>query len=276
MNKLNFSRKSLYMVLGITIVCLFTLTIVYAALSTVLTIQGSAQITASNWDIHLENPILKNGSATANVPVIKTSSLLEFSTTLNTPGDFYEFTVDVVNNGSIDAMIDSVVKTPELTTEQTKYLKYEVSYANGESITAKQNIAAGATMPIKVRVEYRTDLTASDLPTVQTVLDLSLTLVYIQSDGTGSNVTNNGQDLIDFTIDGVTYHAQKDMTWTQWISSSYAPPGAYINDESGKQPAMEKENKNYYIKTSDGQSLNIDDIIIEGEAYILLGGAAPE
>lgn len=60
------------------------------------------------------------------------------------------------------------------------------------------------------------------------------------------------------------------------IPSSYAPPGAYINDESGKQPAMENENKNYYIKTSDGQSLNIDDIIIEGEAYILLGGAAPE
>lgn len=48
------------------------------------------------------------------------------------PGEFYEFTVDVVNEGSIDAMIDSVVKTPELTSAQAKYIKYEISYENGE------------------------------------------------------------------------------------------------------------------------------------------------
>ena len=89
-------------------------------------------------DIYLNNPRVTSGSATTNVPVIKTSSTLEFETTLNMPGDFYEFVVDVVNAGSIDAMIENVVKTPELTTEQAKYLKYEVSYANGESIENKQ------------------------------------------------------------------------------------------------------------------------------------------
>ena len=47
-------------------------------------------------------------------------------------------------------------------------------------------------MPIKVRIEYRKDLVASDLPTGQVVLDLALTLEYTQSDGTASAVTNNG------------------------------------------------------------------------------------
>ena len=47
-------------------------------------------------------------------------------------------------------------------------------------------------MPIKVRIEYRKDLVASDLPTGQVVLDLALSLEYTQSDGTASAVTNNG------------------------------------------------------------------------------------
>ena len=195
MKRLNFNikdRKVLYGILTIALVCVFTLTIAYAALNAVLTIQGSAQVSSADWDIHLANPKVTNGSATTNVPQIKTNSTMDFSTTLNMPGDFYEFTVDVVNAGSIDAMIESVVKNPELDASQKKYLNYEVTYQNGESITTKQTLVHGTTMPIKVRIEYRKDLVASDLPTGQVVLDLSLTLEYIQSDGTGTSVPNNG------------------------------------------------------------------------------------
>ena len=185
-------RKTLSLVLCLILVCVFTLTVAYSALSAVLTINGNARVSAANWDIYLNNPRVTSGSATTNVPEIKTSSTLEFETTLNMPGDFYEFVVDVVNGGDIDAMIENVVKTPDLTAEQAKFLKYEVSYQNGESITTKQLLAKDTTMPIKVRVEYRKDLSNTDLPTGQVVLDLSLTLEYVQSDGTGSLVTNNG------------------------------------------------------------------------------------
>ena len=199
MRQINFNikdRKVLYGILTIVLVCVFTLTIAYAALNAVLTIQGTAQVSSADWDIHLANPKVTNGSVTTTVPTLATGKSLTFSTTLNMPGDFYEFTVDVVNSGSIDAMIEKVTKTPELTADQAKYLKYEVSYANGESIANKQAIAAGVTMPIKVRVEYRNDLNASDLPTGQVVLDLSLTLEYIQSDGTGTSVPNNGVQVV--------------------------------------------------------------------------------
>ena len=195
MKRFNFNikdRKVLTLGLCLILVCVFTLTIAYAALNAVLTIQGTAQVSSADWDIHLANPKVTNGSATTNVPQIKTNSTMDFSTTLNMPGDFYEFTVDVVNSGSIDAMINSVIKNPELDASQKKYLNYEVTYQNGESITTKQTLAHGTTMPIKVRVEYRKDLIASDLPTGQVVLDLSLTLEYIQSDGTSTSVPNNG------------------------------------------------------------------------------------
>ena len=189
MKRLNINlkdRKTLTLVLGLVLVSVFTLTVAYSALSAVLTINGNARVSAANWDIYLNNPRVTSGSVTTDVPVIKTSNTLEFSTTLNMPGDFYEFTVDVVNGGDIDAMIENVIKTPELTTEQAKFLKYEVSYQNGESITTKQLLAKDTTMPIKVRIEYRKDLSNTDLPTGQVVLDLSLTLEYIQSDEIGN------------------------------------------------------------------------------------------
>ena len=195
MKRLNFNikdRKVLTLGLCLVAVCVFTLTIAYAALNAVLTISGNARVSAADWDIYLANPKVTNGSATTDVPIIKTSSTVEFSTTLNMPGDFYEFTIDVVNAGSIDAMIENVIKTPELTADQAKFLKYEITYQNGESITNKQLLAKETSMPIKVRIEYRKDLVASDLPTGQVVLDLALTLEYTQSDGTASAVTNNG------------------------------------------------------------------------------------
>ena len=148
MKNLFKDRKTLYLVLGLVMISVFTLTVVYAALNTVLTIalvcvftltiayaalnaeitiQGTAQVTSADWDIHLANPKVTNGSSTTNVTQIKTKSTMDFSTTLNMPGDFYEFTVDVVNAGSIDAMIENVVKNLELDATQKINLNYEVT-----------------------------------------------------------------------------------------------------------------------------------------------------
>ena len=198
MKRINFNikdRKFLITTLSLAIVCIFTLTIAYSALSAVLTISGNARVSAADWDIYLDNPRVTSGSATTNVPIVN-GVTATFNTTLNMPGDFYEFVVDVVNGGDIDAMIENVVKTPDLTEEQAKFLKYEVSYQNGEAITTEQLLEKDTTMPIKVRIEYRKDLISSDLPTGQVVLDLSLTLEYIQSDGTGNSVNNNAVQVV--------------------------------------------------------------------------------
>ena len=195
MKRINFNikdRKFLITTLSLAIVCIFTLTIAYSALSAVLTISGNARVSAADWDIYLDSPRVTSGSATTNVPIVN-GVTATFNTTLNMPGDFYEFVVDVVNGGDIDAMIENVVKTPDLTEEQAKFLKYEVSYQNGEAITTEQLLAKDTTMPIKVRIEYRKDLISSDLPTGQVVLDLSLTLEYIQSDDSGSSVAGDGK-----------------------------------------------------------------------------------
>ena len=192
-----YGRKTLYLVLAIVMISVFTLSIAYAAMETVLEIHGNSEVVASSWDIHLENVKVKSGSVSANTPQISGTSTLSFDVDLNIPGDFYEFTVDVVNDGAIDAMIDSVVKTPELTSEQAKYIKYEITYENGESISTKQTLKKGTRTPIKVRVEYRKDISASDLPSSATELSLKFTLVYMQSDGSGTSIPNNGRKLVN-------------------------------------------------------------------------------
>ena len=189
-------RKTLYIILSIVLISIFSLTIVYAALSVTLNIQGSAEVVASTWDIHLDNVKVTNGSVSGTTPSITSPISATFSTTLNMPGEFYEFTIDVVNGGSIDAMIDSVTKEPTLTENQAKYLNYIIEYQNGESISTKQLVSKNSFVRLKVRVEFRKDITASDLPTTSETLNLAFTVNYIQSDGSGSSVKDNGVQLI--------------------------------------------------------------------------------
>ena len=202
MKKLLQDRKTLYLVLGIVIISVFTLSIAYASLSTILEIHGNSEVVASTWNIHLDNVEVKSGSVSSNAPQISGTSSLSFDVDLNLPGDYYEFTVDVVNEGSIDAMIDSVSITPELSTEQARYIKYEVSYQNGESISSKQTLKKGTTTPIKVRIEYRNDINASDLPSSETNLSLKVTLLYVQSDGTGTTIKDNGVGESNISANG--------------------------------------------------------------------------
>ena len=120
MRRLGFNfkdRKLLFGVLTIVIVSIFTLSIAYAALNTVLNISGNAEVASSTWNVHFDN--LTNISD-YDAPVITSPTSITFNPVLNMPGDKYIFTIDVVNDGSIDAIIDSIEKKPELTAEQAK------------------------------------------------------------------------------------------------------------------------------------------------------------
>ena len=190
-------RKILYIILSIVILSVLTLTVVYAALSTTLNISGNAEVSAASWDIYLDNVILNTQSSTTQAPTIIDSKTASFSTTLTKPGDFYEFTIDVVNDGSIDAMIDSVTKTPELTDTQKKYLNYIVEYQNGESITTKQLVGKKSFVRLKVKLEFRKDITVLDLPSQSETLNLLFKVNYVQSDDSSLIVPNKGKNILN-------------------------------------------------------------------------------
>jgi len=124
--------------LFILLILLLVITIGYALVSTTLKITGNATVTKQTWSVYWGVPTVTEGSVSTTPPTRGADSgdpantKLTWSTTLSLPGDFYEFTVDAVNAGTIDAMITGITPTvsPALPTNPD-YIKYSVTYADG-------------------------------------------------------------------------------------------------------------------------------------------------
>ena len=186
MKRLNFNRKNLYIILCIVLISVFSLSIAYAALSVTLNITGTAQVMDASWDVHFANVKVNPASVPITPQIL--NNQITFNANLEEPGDFYKFTVDIVNDGSIDAMIDTIITTPNLTTEQKKYLKFEIEYADGQSINTKQKLNSKETKTISVLFSFRTDIPVSDLPTTSSNFNVGMTLVYYQADDTSTSI----------------------------------------------------------------------------------------
>ena len=229
MKRLNFNikdRKVLYMILCVVLVCVFTLTIAYAALNAVLIIQGNAQVSSANWNIHFANPVVTNGSVTTTKPIINGNSLT-FDVTLNMPGDFYEFNVDIVNSGSIDATLNSVNITPELDASQSKFFSYSFEYTNGNSIKVGDDIYKGSSVTAVFKVFYRNDLTASDLPTQNSSLNMTVSLEFTQKDSSSSSGSTNYNEILpgvyasgDVTVPGTLVKIGDEEFYTIGVEGS--------------------------------------------------------
>ena len=167
----NRRKKDKIMIL---LILLFTITIGFAALAANLKIDGTVNVSKTSWDVHFENVDITPGSVTAStVPVTddvnKNTTEITYAVNFTKPGDFYEFTVDMVNSGTIDAMIDNLVNGIfEVDGETTKtlpnYLSSSIKYNDGVDIAQNNKLAAGTSEKIKVRVAFRTDINPGDLP----------------------------------------------------------------------------------------------------------------
>ncbi len=177
----NTNSKELFLIVLFAV--LFCITIGYAYLTSSLTINGMGSIKNPTWDIHFENVQVNSDSVDSEEPVIDSlMTTVTYSVHLTKPGDFYEFTVDVVNAGTIDAMIDSISSKMNDVEIETlpSWLVYSVAYSDDVLLEPHQSLDVGQTETVKIRVEYNQDLSASDLPDTNQELDFSFHIVYVQ------------------------------------------------------------------------------------------------
>lgn len=163
----------------------------YAVINTTLSITGAGKLSQNSWNVHFENLVILDDNAThvPTAPSIDSGKTnVEFAVVLGKPGSSYEFTVDVVNSGTIDAMISSISNSA-LTTEQQKYIDYSVTYYDGGTIATKDILKAGTTETIRIRVRFLSDITASNLPATSDTLRLSYSINYQQADSTAKTRT---------------------------------------------------------------------------------------
>ena len=101
----------------IILVFLFILLVIgigYAYLTSNLSITGATNVAGNTWDIHFDNLNITNGSVTAITPATinpSDNTKISYTVLLNRPGDYYEFTVDMVNSGTLPGKVTLVELT---------------------------------------------------------------------------------------------------------------------------------------------------------------------
>ncbi|MBQ3297684.1 MAG: hypothetical protein IJG97_02640 [Bacilli bacterium] len=177
-------QKKMNIIYILLLVVLASIGTGYAYIKSNLNINGTANVTAASWDVHFENLQVTTDSVTATTPAsITDDTTVEFSAELAEPNDFYEFTVDVANEGTMDAMIDSFSISPILTTAQAKYLEYTVSYSDGVPLASKQELKANTSETLKVRFSYIENSDKTNYPTEDQSFNIEFSMDYIQADG---------------------------------------------------------------------------------------------
>ncbi len=197
----------------------------FAFLTQTLNIEGVSQMVGATWDIHFENIQVKSGSvAPTTAATITNPTSITFGVTLENPGDFYEFNVDVVNDGTFDAMIDSFSFLPVLTSAQQEFLEYSVTYSNDTELEIYQKLDAGTQETLKVRFGYIDGLDASLYPYVDQELTVEIEIVYVQADENAIDVA------CSVTCPEGTYLPADSCTCAPCEAGSSCPGGNYTYD----------------------------------------------
>ena len=180
-------RSVKILIISILFMLIAGLTVAFAALSTTLNIKGTAYLDAAKWGIKFENlsePV-KVGNAsvvgTSKIEETKSAEITGINVGLSTPGDKVTYTVDLVNEGTINAKIDNIEKTV-LTSEQQKYLTFKVTDRDGREVSERDILSKGETRNLTITIEFIKDLTKEDLPKQTSTISLSYKLNFVQTD----------------------------------------------------------------------------------------------
>ena len=183
-------RKIKVLAIAALIITILGLTVAFAALSQTLTINGAATLDAAKWGIKFEN--LSDGKTSGDAIINDTAVIADDLVTINnidvslsTPGDSITYTVDLVNEGTINAEIYSI-ETPTLTEEQERYLNFIVTYDDGQEVKQGDILEQSSRKNITIKIEFDKDITESDLPKEAQEISLSYGLTFVQTDKTSS------------------------------------------------------------------------------------------
>ena len=180
---LNYSSITI-MLLAVAVI---VMSVGYANFSKSLTINGTASVGASSWSLKFVEDSYTETSGSVTVSetdrtIAETS--MSYSVSLSEPGDFYEFTMNVQNAGTFDASLTGITLS-ELTETEKKYLVYEVYYNGTKYDTTTTGLTgieltSGATVPVKVRIQYIQPTNAADLPSAEASITLNASLSFSQ------------------------------------------------------------------------------------------------
>lgn len=171
------SLKKRNIILIVVALLLLGIAIGYAALSQTLTINGTANI-KSEWDVKITNiteGTLTNATTVGSVTHDDTSATFEVD--LEKPGAIATYEVEVSNNGTIDAKLESVTDLTSKNAEEPKDIKFEIDATTGDEL-AKRASEGNPTKKIYT-VTVKWDENSASIPNVKTKT-ATIELKYVQ------------------------------------------------------------------------------------------------
>ena len=96
------------------VVAVLGLTVAFAALSQTLTINGTASVDSASWDIHFANltgPDIEGGAEAQGSPTLNATTISGLNMSVTKPGDSVTYYFDIVNAGTIDAVLNTDLST---------------------------------------------------------------------------------------------------------------------------------------------------------------------
>ena len=176
------SEKSKNILLGVLIVGLVSMTVAYAALTTNLKIQGTANVAETKWDIHFANVAVDSANTTTGLvydlgtlddhaATTGIGTLIDgLTVTLDKPGDKLTVNFDIENAGTIDAKLASfnkhITKGNAVVDTDTADTKDVVNYtitcggaapAVNSTLAKRESVSVATKTSCVLTVEYLVD-----------------------------------------------------------------------------------------------------------------------
>ena len=180
-------RKSKGIIIGVLCAVIIFMSIGFAALSTRLTINGSASL-SDIWNVQIIDITKKEASTgvteAANTPTF-TSTTATFDVALKEPGDYVIYTITVKNKGTLDATLSKITETYAKSTTDSSAgsdaIIYTVTPASG-SEQGSTLVKETGTHTFDVKVEYDANAIGENAPKEDdpTTKIAVITLDYVQ------------------------------------------------------------------------------------------------
>lgn len=179
--RIRYHRKKFYLIVFLILLVIGVL-VGYAALTTKLSIDGILNVSKTSWKVNFDEIEVKEGSVEASTPAyVVNDTTVSFSAKLFDPADFYEFTVDVKNTGTLDATLENISITPNLENLDINYLTIDVTYDDDTPIEIGDSLNKNTTKTIKVSMKYVDGLTEIEYPDEDQIYQVKVQLNYVQS-----------------------------------------------------------------------------------------------
>jgi len=192
------NQRSTKLVAIITlVVAICSISVAFAAMSTTLRINGTAEVQTAEWSIKfdtLSSVVVTGDAAQITAPTLSDTNIGTFKAKLTKPGDSVSYTFNVTNSGSMAAKIGTLTKDSftcsglstipaDATSDANSVcnnLKYTLTYTSGGSpVATNDTLTIGQSRNLTLKLEY--DSLATTLPTDDvSVTGLGITIIYVQ------------------------------------------------------------------------------------------------